>query len=143
MTDEKAPRRDARAARQVPSPDLPKDCFDVGNGYYDPKDGSIHDYGTKKKVRARTHASSLRWPATFPVPAPRSLAARRRRSWLASTVPSEPRRDDPSVRALSLSWVVVVVVMARARFPRAQIRDATEKELQWATKKCRVSELGK
>ena len=73
MTDEKAPRRDARAARQVPSPDLPKDCFDVGNGYYDPKDGSIHDYGTKKKVRARTHASSLRWPpATFPVPAPRA-----------------------------------------------------------------------
>ena len=45
--------------------------YDVGNGYFDPKNGSIHDYATKKKIR-----------------------------------------------------------------------DASEKELQWATKKCRVSDIG-
>ena len=56
---------------RVPAPELPKDCYDVGNGYFDPKNGSIHDYATKKKIR-----------------------------------------------------------------------DASEKELQWATKKCRVSDIG-
>ena len=84
---------------RVPAPELPKDCYDVGNGYFDPKNGSIHDYATKKKVRAASRLVSL-------------------------------SRGGGAERGLV------------ARASSLQIRDASEKELQWASKKCRVSDIG-
>merc|ERR1712070_1090166 len=45
---------------KVPAPELPKDCYDVGNGYYAPKDSSIHDYLTKKKIRDASE-KELQW----------------------------------------------------------------------------------
>ena len=45
------PAGELQYTARVPAPELPKDCYDVGNGYFDPKNGSIHDYATKKKIR--------------------------------------------------------------------------------------------
>ena len=32
----------------VDTPTIPRGTFDVGNGYYDPETGKVHEYGTKE-----------------------------------------------------------------------------------------------
>ena len=41
-----------RYANDASMPDVPRDCFDAGDGtYLDPRSGFIHELATKKKLR--------------------------------------------------------------------------------------------
>ena len=47
-----------------PAPPVPKGCFDVGEGYYDPSTGNVYSFGAGEYLRKVTAEEEAEWAKT-------------------------------------------------------------------------------